>query len=162
MSNNDEFITSIVGQALKAQEQHANTTDTSTAESKGFSAITEQDGYVGEMVKQALFISEADSKPINFKAEFPSGYTVILTSLKVDIAGTDMEIEVEALDLSSLQELISYVESQLNLSLDELKAQFTSDDKVQFQQSSEYGLITITAGLEAYESVPLKQVLRLS
>ena len=155
---NKSFLENIVGSALAAQEsQETNSFDSSSG---SFSGITEKDGYVGEMVKASLAIFEAKT-PKDYGTPFPDNYIVLLDSLKVVVGGTDMEMIVESIPLESIQELIAYIENQLDLNLDSIEAYYGSDNKIHMQQDSDYGLVEIEAGVSAYQEVEANKILGL-
>lgn len=154
----NSFMKDIVSLALNAQDAQNSVSESSNSEP--ISGITERDGYVGEMVKASLSIFES-RKPSDYGKEFPKDYMVILNSLKVLVAGTDMEIIVQAIPLESIQELITYVENQLDLDLKNIEAYFGSDNKIHMEQDSNYGRVEIIAGVDVYKPIPENDVLQL-
>lgn len=155
----NSFLNDIAKAALAAAE----TQDSYTSESSNqpvLSGITEKDGYVGEMVKASLQIFES-VKPADYSKKFSSEYTVILSSLSVKVADTDMDITVEAIQLESIRDLLTYIENQLDLDLSDAEGYFGSDNKIHMQKQSEYGLVNIEASVDAYVEVPANKVLNL-
>jgi hypothetical protein len=161
----DNFLTGIVSSALSAQEQQYSQDGSSINEEQEsrLSGITEKDGYVGEMVKQTLALFEDSDSPKDYRKKFDSKYTVVVDSLSVKVADTDMPTNIEYDSVDSIASLAAYVSNaaEIDLDVDKLKATYGSDNKIHMEQDSEYGLIKIEVSVTAYEEVEANTVLKL-
>lgn len=162
MSEENSFLNSIIGAALAAQDQQEASESGNISESS-FSGISEKDGYVGEMVKASLSLFEEVRQTKDYSKKFDSKYVVLIESLAVNVAGTSMPTNFDADPVDSIEELISYVSDAAEIDLDQEKISisFGSDNKIHMEQQSEYGLISIKVGVNAYEEVDANKVLML-
>lgn len=156
---NNSFLNGIISSALAAQEQQESF-DAGNVSEGSFSGITEKDGYVGEMVKASLAIFEA-KKPADYGKAFGNEYAVIVNSLSVNVAGTDLDVSVDAEPIDSIKDLIQYIEDESGLELDKVVATYGSDNKIHMEQDSEYGPVKIEVGVDAYKTVEANEVLGL-
>lgn len=154
----DSFLESIVSSALEAQNVQSST----DSETQKFSAITERDGYVGEMVKASLALFEA--KEADFTKKFPSDYMIITDTLSVKIGGSAVATDIEPQSMASIQDIFDWVLESADLSKSEVKnisTYYGSDKKVHFEFDSDYGKGDAIVGLDAYQEVDVNTVLTL-
>lgn len=146
------FLNGIISQALAAQDQQASYDMNDVSEAQ-FSGITEKDGYVGEMVKQSLAIMEAKTTPADYAKPFSDEYVVIVNSLNVVVAGTQIDSELEeSTAINSIQDLLDLISGGTGLSMDNAHIIF-ADGKVRIDTDSEYGKVEVEANIDAYQIV---------
>ena len=162
MTEENSFLGGIIGAALAAQDQQEQLDSGNVSESH-FSGISEKDGYIGEMVKASLSLFEEVRSSKDYQKKFDSKYTVLIETLAVSVAGTSMPTNFDADPVQSIEDLISYVSNAADIDLDpeKIEVYFGSDGKIHMDQDSEYGLISIKVGVNAYEEIEANKVLML-
>lgn len=154
----DTYLENLIGSALSAQEQQTVYEAEEVGSSK-FSAITEKDGYIGEMVKASLNLFSSESQ--DFSRKFPAENIVILNSLDVEVAGTPLDVEFDLESFKSVRSILDYV---LNISGLEKVNEFSvywSNKKIHFEFNTSYGEAKAIVGVDVYREVDPNSVLEL-
>lgn len=159
MAEDNSFLMGVVSQALAAQEEQAKFE--ATGETSAQTSGTDNDGYVGDMVRKSLLLLESN-QAVSLDTKFPADYIVLVNDIVVNVGKAMLRVPLESSEsVYSLRDITDIIERSVNIYFQTPKVYFGKDKQIHIEEKIETDEVTANVDVAVYQKLDANKILRL-